>query len=534
MRGSGPGKAVVWGLLLGLCAAASAQQPAAQITTITPTPLPPAGADRGVVPITLPDALRLAEAGNLNIAQSRQVVALAQAALARARLTILPNLNLTSTYDEHEGNIQKTEGNIIKANRDSLFYGLGPSVSFSLTDAVFEPRIAAELRAARQAGVGRTTNEALVAVVDAYAGVLRARRRLARIGETLEYLTSERPSASRGGSQGMLPLVRAFVEVGGKEALRSDLARVEVEVLRRREEAALALQDYYVAAAELARLLHLDPEMLLCPAEDFRYPLPFPGSAWLGRAPDELVALALQNRPEMAESRAEIQAAVERVREAELRPFLPNLALTYGYGDFGGAPDLNPPVLTQPSPGGSAPKLVSQPGFGPSGRILHLAPRSDLDASIYWRLQNMGLGNRVEVRERQATHRQALLRRLQAQDLIVTQVVQSWEQVKQGKERLDITRTALFDGTGRPTGPVFESLRLNFERIRGGEGRPLEVLDSIRGLNDTLEAYGAAVTDYDRARYRLLLALGVPPEKLLCPQPGPADPAPAPPSPEKP
>ena len=57
---------------------------------------------------------------------------------------------------------------------------------------------------------------------------------------------------------------------------------------------------------------------------------------------------------------------------------------------------------------------------------------------------------------------------------------------------------ALFDKSGKPAGPVFESVRLNFERIRGGEGRPLEVLDSIRGLNDMLEAYANGLSDYDR------------------------------------
>jgi hypothetical protein len=59
---------------------------------------------------------------------------------------------------------------------------------------------------------------------------------------------------------------------------------------------------------------------------------------------------------------------------------------------------------------------------------------------------------------------------------------------------------------------------LNFERIRGAAGRPLEVLDSIRGLADTLEAYGVDVTNYERARFRLLYALGVPPHSLFDPK----------------
>jgi hypothetical protein len=116
------------------------------------------------------------------------------------------------------------------------------------------------------------------------------------------------------------------------------------------------------------------------------------------------------------------------------------------------------------------------------------------------------------------------LRQLQVQDLVLAQVVQTQEQVQRGRERVDVLRAALFDPSGAPTGPVYRSIRLNFERIRGGEGRPLEALDSVRGLSDTLEAYGQAVTEYERGRFRLLVALGLSPQALLDPTAMPAPP----------
>ena len=185
------------------------------------------------------------------------------------------------------------------------------------------------------------------------------------------------------------------------------------------------------------------------------------------------------------------------------------MVVNYNWGDFGGDPDLNPSLVLPPATRGGPPRVVSQPGFGPSGRFHHFAPRTDLDVSLVWRLQNLGLGNRAEQREQESVRRQATLRQLQTQDRVVTQVVQAQEQLQGWRERLDITRSALFDAEGKPAGPVFRSLRLNFERIQGGEGRPLEVLDSIRGLSDTVEAYGQAMTDYERARFRLLAVLGV-------------------------
>jgi hypothetical protein len=222
-----------------------------------------------------------------------------------------------------------------------------------------------------------------------------------------------------------------------------------------------------------------------------------------------------------------VEAALERVRAAKYRPFLPNVAITYAWGDYGGGPNLNPSLILPPATKGGPPRVVTQPGFGPSGQIHHFAPRTDLDIAVFWKLQNMGFGNRAERREQEALHRQATLRQLAVQDRVVTNVVQVQEQVLGWRERLNITRTALFDGDGAPTGPVFRSLRLNFERIQGGEGRPLEALDSIRGLSDTLEAYGQSVTDYERSRFRLLIALGLPVAGIIDPSklPQPCPPA---------
>src|SRR5262245_9958464 len=109
-----------------------------------------------------------------------------------------------------------------------------------------------------------------------------------------------------------------------------------------------------------------------------------------------------------------------------------------------------------------------------------------------------------------------MLRSIQAQDRVITQVVQAYELVHGSRERLQVTGRSLFDDKGKPTGPVFQSVRLNFSRIRNDPaGRALEVLDSIRGLNDMLEAHAQALTDYERSRFRLLIVLGLSPEQLM-------------------
>jgi len=316
---------------------------------------------------------------------------------------------------------------------------------------------------------------------------------------TLESLTADKPSPLRAGSKGLLPVVDSMQKAGLAEALKSEVYRVQVEVLRRQEEQIAAQQEFRVAVAELARLLRLDPATPLWPIEDFRFPLEW-SLPWSSQPLENQVRLALSNRPELAENQFLVQAAVERVRAARYRPLLPNLIVNYSWGDFGGSPDPN-------AKGG---------GFGPSGQILHMNTRSDFDVSLVWKLQNLGLGNRAEVREQQSLARQATLRQIQLQDQVVTQVVQANELVKGWGERVATIRSALFDSSGKPAGPVFEAIRQNFTRIREEpKTRPLEVLDSIRGLSDSLEAYGQALTDYERSRFRLMIALGLSADDIL-------------------
>jgi outer membrane protein TolC len=472
------------------------------------------------VGITLVDALRIASLANFDIAQARQLVAVAQAEVLRAKVLALPSVVFNPQYVVHTGKIQKTEGNIINMDRDSLWVGAGPVVSFGLADALLAPPIARQVRLGAEAGARRVTNDTLLTVADAYFAVLRARRRVARIDATLDSLLSERKSPLRSNGTGLLPLLRAFVETGA--AAQADLTRVEVEVLRRQEEEIAALQELRLATAELARLLHLDPTVILWPLEDFRQPVPLPGEAWFHADVVELIEIALNNRPELAENRALVEAALVRLRTARWRPLLPSVVLNYLAGGFGGGPPLIPA-------GGG--KTV----FGLSGQITDFGPRSDFDVALVWRLQNMGFGNLAEIREQRARYGQFNFRALQVRDIVITQVVQAHESVRRTRERLRITYSALYDQTGEPRGPVFQNLERNFLRTLRGTGRPLETLDAIRSLSDMLDLYVTATTEFERARFRLLTALGMPAKAMLDPNLMPAPkPAGTPPVPEPP
>lgn len=488
----------------------------------TGQPILPPSAVEGLypaVPVHLYEVLQLGSIANLDIAQANLVVERARAAVLGTKSLFLPSLNLGSTYTEHEGTIQRTEGTVVNANRDALFVGMGTGLTVSISDAIFAVPEARRRLEATLSGRVTVTNDSLLRIAEAYFATLRARRQLARLDEVLNALTSDRESALRGNSKGLLPLIEAFVKAG--TALPSDQTRVEADVVRRMSERSRASQDVRTASAELARLLHLNATVFLLPAEDFRGPLNIAGQPWFDQPLDALVAQGLSSRPELAENASLLEAAILRYKAAKYRPALPYVVGNYSYGGFGGGP----PIVGRTSSG--------SPILGHSGVIADFGQRHDIEIGLQWRLQGLGLGNYAQAWDARVGVEQRQVQQLFLQDLVVRDVVQAQEQMRRAAERVAVTRAGLFDDQGRATGAIYQALRLNFTRIRGGQGLPLEVLDSTRRLSDVLSEYANAVTDYDAARFRLLVALGLPPSALIDPRmmplpPGCAAPPPAP------
>src|SRR5262249_24060824 len=148
-------------------------------------------------------------------------------------------------------------------------------------------------------------------------------------------------------------------------------------------------------SARLARLLLLQPTIDLQPADPAVVPLELvPPTKTL----DDLVGLGLANRPEMAAYRAALGAADLRVRQAQLAPLLPRIQIDYPVGVFGG---------------------------GINSTLADFNARSDLTASAYWQLDNLGLGNLARVRERRAEAEQANYQFLEVQARVAAEVTEA-------------------------------------------------------------------------------------------------------------
>jgi outer membrane protein TolC len=338
-------------------------------------------------------------------------------------------------------------------------------------------------------------NDSLLAVAEAYFNVQQARGELAgaidAARRTEEVVHRTEGLAARG--EGILADV--------------DVVRARTEFARRDQALDTARERWRVASTDLARVLRLDPSALLQPLEapHLRVTL-----VTLDKSVDELIPVALTNRPELAAQQALVQATLVRLRQERLRPLIPSVLLR-------GA---------STNPGGTL--AGGYFGGGLNDSLGNFGARSDFDIQVLWELQNLGFGNRALVDLRRAENRLSVLDLFRLQDQVAAEVAQADAQAQSAASRLGKAERELRDAV--------ESADKNFEglgqtKTAGGRViilviRPQEVVAAIQALVLAYNDYYGAVADYNRAQFRLYRALGQP-AQLLAGQ-GPPDPAPAP------
>jgi outer membrane protein TolC len=423
-------------------------------------------------PIDLVTALRLAGAGNLQIALAAERVSQAQARLQGANAQWLPSLIGGAGYTWHDGQIQDTRGDVIDVRRNSLFVGGGPTlgtigvagegtqprmtVGLSLSDALFAPLVERQSVRGTNAALATAFNDTLLQVALAYLDLLQAQAQVAIARE------------AAANAEELDKLVDSRVRAGA--TLQADGLRARAELAERRRLLVQAEEGVRIASTELARLLRLDPAVTLAPAED--QPLavtlvdtdtPLP----------PLIEQALLERPELAEQQALVGATRARLRQEQWRPLIPSVQLGFGAGGFGGGSGL---------------------------AVRDFGDRADFDAMVVWELRNLGFGNYALSRERASVHQQAALSAAQAAEGIAAEVARAYFQARQHHVQIDAARAQVKAAA--------EALPLNFKGIRGGELRAIEAQQAIQTLAYARTQYLAAVTGYNRAQHALLRAIG--------------------------
>ncbi len=425
----------------------------------------------GVVRIDLPAALRLADERNLDLAIYVQRVAEATAKVAQARTLAVPTLRVGASSNRHDGTLQETGGNVVEADRVARYSGLGAgavgagelsapgmSVSVDIADAIFQPLVARQNRAAVAASETANRRTVLVDVAGAYFEWLRARSETRVISEAL------------ARSLELATLTGSYAEAG--EGLRADAEMAAVQPLLWEQRRVAAEERVEVAATELAQLLHLAPSVRLEPAEDEIPDLEiFDGRETV----EELVGRAIAGRPETEQLDALVAAAEDDLTAQRYGWFIPNVGLSYSSGDFGG---------------------------GPGSNLANTGRRDDLSLMLYWQFDGLGMGNRARIDEKRARLRQTSLERDKLRDTIVAEVRRGYARVQSLRQQLTFA------------GPAVASARSAYElhrdRIYDQQGLPLEALQAMQALATAELAEIDTEAAYSLAQLRLHTAIGNP------------------------
>jgi outer membrane protein TolC len=455
-------------------------------------------------PIDLASALQLAGVQNPQILLARERVVEAVALRQLAAAQLLPTLNAGTNLNNHTGNLQTSAGTIIDVNRGSLYLGLGTGAvgagTVTIPGLVWNGNVSAVLfhgLAARQVVRQREfdsqaiRNRVLLKVAQGYLDLVLAEGRRAVATKT------------RAEAAEVARVTANFAKAG--QGRQADADRAAAELEQRTNDVVEAEGEVATASARLCQLLGLDPSLRLEPVDGsvvpgpiVPEPIPLP----------ELLAIALAQRPELAERQAAIRAAFLELRSAKLLPFSPNVILGYSAGDFGGGSNLVQQGIVQPNG-----TVLQQSRFGNYGG------RQDFDAVLYWSLRNLGIGNVGLIRLAQSSLRQDELRNLEVLDRIRAEVATAHAKTH--------VRFAQIETSERAVKRATAAFQEDIVRTKNIEWLPIELLDSLRLLARSRNAYLNAIIEYNRAHFELYVALGQPPADVLA-RPAPNSVVPAP------
>jgi outer membrane protein TolC len=416
-------------------------------------------------------ALALVAGQNPQVGFARARVREAYANLEAANVLWLPTIQSGVSFNHHEGTLQDSEGAILEVSRSSLQSGLGAGAvgagttpqpglvaQFQMIDAIFQPKIAGRTMSAQQHASNAVLNDQLLEAAVAYQELLRAYQ--------LQAVAKE----STKNTESLARQTEDFAKVG--LGTLADADRSNAELALRRNAVARSEEQVAVAAARLAQAVGLRDSQSIQPVESAVTPIELVSS---NDGVQDVLATALVRRPELRESQDLVAAACERLRREKYAPLVPSVLLGASYTGFGG-------------------------GMGDT--IGDFRDRADFDAIAVWQIRNLGFGEEAARSAAGARVQQARMREIQLMDLVAREVSEAQARVTARRNRIKIAQAGIQVAK--------ESLTRNSERIRGGQGLPIEVLQAIQSLDAVEREFVDSVVDYNVAQFQLQRALGWP------------------------
>jgi outer membrane protein TolC len=417
----------------------------------------PAAAD-STYPIDLPTALRLAGAQNLDVQLARNAVDEAHANYTSAVERFLPALVPSASYLRHTGRDQNVDGSLVDVPKHSDTVGAYLTAQIPVGDAIFTALQTHQLVTAADAGATAQERDSGLAAAQQYFDLVSAR--------SLVDVVSQALTISQSYEQQLNEAVRIGI------AFKGDAVRVQTQTQRLQLDLTRAQERQRLAAARLAQTLHLEPLVELTPVDREPTPLALAG---LNAPPKELIRTALDNRPELARSTAEIAAAEQARRGAIYGPLIPTIGGQAFGGEFNG---------------------------GPGNTTANGGSRQDYTVGLSWRVGPGGLFDLGRIHANRAKLTAAELSDEKLRDRIGNEVVDGYTQVQSLFEQLRVARLNL--------SAAEETLRLTRHRKELGVGVVLEDIQAQQELLQARSDLVTIVTQLNQQQYALLHSVGAP------------------------
>jgi outer membrane protein TolC len=406
--------------------------------------------------IDLPAVLRLAGARNLDVQLAREKVAEAYSVQESAIERFFPWLAPGVAYRRHDNLIQNTEGLIEEVHKQSYSPGAIVAAQAALGDAIFKALEAQQLTKAARHGFDAQQQETILVAAHGYFDLAAAHGAESVAREAWQTSSAYAAEIDRAVSAGI--------------AFKGDALRVKVQ--QQHDEIALrrAEENVRLASAQLVQILHLNPTVQLTSRDASVVPLSLISAK---EAVGDLLSQALAARPETRQNAALISAAEHAKNGAIYGPLIPTVG---GEAFFGGL------------------------GGGMNSETGHFGESEDYAALFTWRIGPGGLFDFGNIHARQARLRGAALAADKVSDQVANEVVTSRARVQSLADQIATAKQSLSDAE--------EALRLGQERKEFGVGVVLETIQAEQDLSRVRNDYLNIVTDYNKAQYSLLRALG--------------------------
>ncbi len=406
--------------------------------------------------IDLPATLRLAKAQNIDVRIAEEKLTEARARQEMALWQFFPTITPGIGYRRHDDLIQDVSGHVIEVHKDS--YGLGPTLNaqLDLGDAIYQRLAARHLVEATGFATASQQQESLLAAVRGYWALSRAQASV-RIQEESVRLAAQ-----------LARQVAEAVKVG--IAFKGDSLRAEVQTERNRVSLRQIREQQRTASAELVRILHLAPNVLLEAPQADLVPLQLADP----QAPlTTLVVQAIAHRPEVRQSQASIAASKSLRDGAKYGSWIPNLGAQVFLGGLGGG-------------------IAGEPG--------HFGASEDYQFTLGWRIGPGGLLDDGRSRAADSRWKQAKQRDEQVLDDIRRDVVTRQTRLQSLADQLETLK--------RAEELAEQGYALSTQRKEFAVGVVLEQVQAEQEWTRARLDHAQTLADFNLAQFELKWALG--------------------------